>query len=89
MSVSIAARREGGDIVIEVADRGPGIAEADRKRVLDRFVRLEGARSRPGYGLGLSLASAVARMHGGALALGDNAPGLKVMLALPANGALA
>jgi signal transduction histidine kinase len=88
-AVSVAARAQGETVVIEVADRGPGIMEDDRKRVFDRFVRLEGARSRPGSGLGLSLASAVARMHGGALTLEDNAPGLKAVLTLPTNGALA
>ncbi len=67
--------RVGGAVEIIVADRGPGIAEADRGRVLDRFVRLESARSRPGFGLGLSLAAAVARLHGGALRLEDNRPG--------------
>jgi len=87
-AVSVAARREGADIVIEVADRGPGIDQDDRKRVLDRFVRLEGARSHAGSGLGLSLASAVAHMHGGHLALDDNAPGLKAILTLPMNGAV-
>jgi signal transduction histidine kinase len=51
--------------------------------VLERFVRLETARSRPGFGLGLSLAAAVARLHGGALRLEDNEPGLRVVLALP------
>ena len=50
-----------------VADRGPGIAEADRARVVERFVRLEQSRSEPGSGLGLSLAAAVARLHGGEL----------------------
>ncbi len=50
-------------IEISVADRGPGIAPDDRERVLDRFVRLETSRSRPGSGLGLSLAAAVARLH--------------------------
>ena len=63
--------------------RGPGIPEAERGRVLERFVRLETARSRPGFGLGLSLAAAVARLHGGALRLEDNEPGLRVVLALP------
>ena len=52
--------------------------------MLDRFVRLEGSRSRPGSGLGLSLAAAVARMHGGAVELEDNQPGLRVRLTLPA-----
>jgi signal transduction histidine kinase len=87
--VVVAARREGGDIVIEVADHGPGVADADRQRVFDRFVRLESARSRPGSGLGLSLVGAVARMHGGTVRLDDNAPGLKVVVALPATRASA
>jgi signal transduction histidine kinase len=66
-----------------VADRGPGIPAAERGHVLERFVRLETARSRPGFGLGLSLAAAVARLHGGTLQLEDNEPGLRVVLALP------
>jgi signal transduction histidine kinase len=71
-------------ITITVADRGPGIAHDDRERVQKRFVRLEKSRSRPGSGLGLSLVAAVARLHGGEVRLEDNAPGLKVVLALPA-----
>jgi signal transduction histidine kinase len=82
--VVIAAERIGGSIRLTIADRGPGIATPDRARVLDRFVRLEGSRSRPGSGLGLSLAAAVARMHGGAVELEDNQPGLRVRLTLPA-----
>jgi signal transduction histidine kinase len=81
--VNISARRMGDRIEITVADRGPGVAAQDRARVLERFVRLEGSRSRPGSGLGLSLASAVARLHHGALRLDDNEPGLRVMLDLP------
>ena len=82
--VVITARRAGKSVVLTIADRGPGIAPADRARVLDRFVRLEGSRSRPGSGLGLSLAAAVARMHGGTVELEDNQPGLRVRLTLPA-----
>jgi signal transduction histidine kinase len=82
--VVITVRRVGESVVLTVADRGPGIEPADRARVLDRFVRLEGSRSRPGSGLGLSLAAAVARMHGGAVELEDNQPGLRVRLTLPA-----
>ena len=81
--VVIAARRAGESVVLTIADRGPGIEPADRTRVLDRFVRLEGSRSRPGSGLGLSLAAAVARMHGGTVELEDNQPGLRVRLTLP------
>lgn len=82
--VEIDARREGADVVIEVGDRGPGVSPQDRERVFDRFVRLESARTRPGSGLGLSLVSAVARLHGGTVRLEDNAPGLRVRLSLPA-----
>jgi len=80
--VALSARRQGGMVELTVADRGPGIAVADRARVVDRFVRLENSRSRPGSGLGLSLAAAVARLHGGALRIEDNAPGLRVVIAL-------
>jgi signal transduction histidine kinase len=82
--VVMTAERIGGSVVLTIADRGPGIAAADRARVLDRFVRLEGSRSRPGSGLGLSLAAAVARMHSGSVELEDNEPGLRVRLTLPA-----
>jgi signal transduction histidine kinase len=82
--VTVSAARDGDQVVITVADHGPGIPETERERALERFVRLESARSRPGFGLGLSLAAAVARLHGGLLRLEDNAPGLKVLLQLPA-----
>jgi signal transduction histidine kinase len=82
--IDVAARGEGPHVVIEVADHGSGIGNADRQRVFDRFVRLEGARSRPGSGLGLSLAAAVAHLHGGVVRLEDNSPGLKVVVTLPA-----
>jgi signal transduction histidine kinase len=82
--IDISASTEGGRAFLSVADRGVGIPRADHARVLERFVRLEESRSRPGAGLGLSLAAAVARLHGGELLLDDNAPGLRVTLALPA-----
>lgn len=82
--VTISARKTPERIELIVGDRGRGIPEADRLRVLERFVRLEASRSRPGAGLGLSLAQAVARLHGGELRLEDNLPGLKVTLAIPA-----
>jgi signal transduction histidine kinase len=50
---------------------------------VERFVRLDTSRTQPGSGLGLSLAAAVATLHGGELRLGDNSPGLRATLALP------
>ncbi len=82
--MEISARRNDGMIDIVAADHGPGVSAADRARVVERFVRLESARSASGSGLGLSLAAAVARLHGGQLRLEDNAPGLRVVLSLPA-----
>lgn len=82
--IRIHLRREGGEAVLEVSDGGEGIAEKDRERVVERFVRLDASRSRPGSGLGLSLVAAVARLHGGSLAFSDAGPGLRVTLRLPA-----
>ncbi|WP_232630932.1 sensor histidine kinase [Methylobacterium sp. Leaf118] len=82
-TITVSARRAGDAVTFHVADGGPGIPEAERARVLDRFVRLDAARSRPGFGLGLSLVNAVARLHGGSLTLADNRPGLSVLLTLP------
>lgn len=72
-----------GRVEMSVADHGPGIPEHQYGRVLERFVRLESSRNTPGSGLGLSLASAVARLHGGRIDFADNEPGLKVKLSLP------
>jgi hypothetical protein len=84
--IVVRAVNDGDRILLTVADNGPGIPEADRGRVLERFVRLEKSRSLPGSGLGLSLAAAVARLHGGELTLADNDPGLKSVIALPRGG---
>ncbi|MBV9115682.1 MAG: HAMP domain-containing protein [Hyphomicrobiales bacterium] len=82
--VQVSARANGdGTTEVCVSDHGPGIPEADRERVLERFVRLEGSRTRPGFGLGLSLAHAVMRLHGGSLRLEDNHPGLRATLCFP------
>jgi signal transduction histidine kinase len=84
--ILVKAGADGERITLSVADRGPGIPAADRGRVVERFVRLEQSRSEPGSGLGLSLASAVARLHGGELKLEDNRPGLRSIIALPRAG---
>jgi signal transduction histidine kinase len=82
--VVISVDKDDEAVGLAVADNGPGIAEAHRSRVVERFVRLEESRSKPGAGLGLSLVSAVAQLHGGNLLLCDNKPGLLAILRLPA-----
>ncbi len=81
--ITVTADTKGDRIELAVRDTGPGIPAPDRDRVVDRFVRLEQSRTQPGSGLGLSLAAAVARLHGGSLRLEDNAPGLKATIDLP------
>jgi signal transduction histidine kinase len=82
--ITIEARRDGDKVLLSVTDHGPGVPEADRKHAVERFVRLEASRSQPGSGLGLSLASAVATLHGGELRLGDAHPGFTATLVIPA-----
>src|SRR5690348_9838281 len=81
--VALAAHRDGDIARVEVADSGPGVPAERREAVFDRFVRLEGSRSTPGNGLGLSLVRAVAKLHGGEVWLEDNEPGLKAIFILP------
>lgn len=85
-AVEVAARDLGDNLAIEVADRGPGIAETELERVQEPFYRVEPSRSREtgGYGLGLALARAAAQAHGGNLVLANRAGGgLVARLSLP------
>ncbi len=66
-----------------VADTGPGIPAAEMPKVTQRFYRGDVSRGTPGVGLGLSLVEAVARLHGSALQLQDQGPGLRALIALP------
>jgi len=83
-AIIVQVERERSRVRLIVADNGPGIPEDQREQALKRFARLETSRSRPGSGLGLSLVAAVARLHGGTIALEDNRPGLRVVITLPA-----
>jgi two-component system OmpR family sensor kinase len=74
-SVSVAVRHTDADAILEVEDRGPGIAEADRQRIFQRFVRGSSARGTEGLGLGLALVAEVARWHGGRVSLEQIAEG--------------
>ncbi len=81
--ISIIGKLDDDAVVITVSDRGAGIPAEDRARVVDRFVRLDSSRTKPGNGLGLSLVAGVMKLHGAALVLEDNEPGLRAKLVLP------
>ncbi len=78
--IELSVKTEQNRAELSVADSGPGIPANQRSKVLERFVRLDSARSTPGSGLGLSLVNAVAKLHGAQLLLEDNGPGLRVSL---------
>jgi heavy metal sensor kinase len=73
-SVTISTEPATTGAVIRVADSGPGIPDADRLRIFDRFVRLDDARSGNGSGLGLPIAKWIAEAHGGDLTLEHSGP---------------
>jgi len=84
--IRLTCRAEGPSALVSVADNGPGIPLEDRELAMDRFTRLDNARTQPGAGLGLAMVAAVAQLHGGALELsGGDAPdvGLVATLRLP------
>jgi signal transduction histidine kinase len=86
-SVEIAARRLDDACQIDVADRGPGIPEPDRRRVFERFVRLAPARREhpEGAGLGLAIVDQVIRGHGGTVDVLDREGGGAIFrMTLPA-----
>ncbi len=75
-----------GRTVLSVIDDGPGVPDAERERVFDRFYRLEASRSTPGSGLGLALVAAVAKLHGAEASLRNANPGLEAAVAFPRRG---
>jgi len=84
-SVGLALHRDGDNAVIEIADDGPGIPATQRRRVFDRFVRLDESRERArgGSGLGLAIVLEIVTAHGGTVVVHDNAPGALLRVTLP------
>ena len=65
--IELSVRREDADVVVAVADSGPGIPAGEVERIFDRFSRTDSARDREtgGFGLGLAIVKAIAEAHGG------------------------
>jgi signal transduction histidine kinase len=81
-SLGLSASDHGDSVEIVVSDQGPGIPQHLREDAVRKYRRLEEARTTEGSGLGLAMARAVARLHGGDIMLEDNDPGLRVRLLL-------
>jgi signal transduction histidine kinase len=82
-------KRNDGTAQVSVSDNGPGIANSEKSKVVERFYRGDASRGTPGVGLGLSLVQAVAKLHGSALELADENPCLRVALTMPLDSASA
>jgi signal transduction histidine kinase len=80
--IEVAVEKHGGSAEISVSDNGPGIDDAEKLKVVERFYRGDASRGTPGVGLGLSVVQAIAKLHGTPLELRDNAPGLRAVLIL-------
>jgi len=83
-AIAVAIQRELGQIVLSVADSGPGIAEAERAQVFERFYRLPGSKG-DGSGLGLAIVKEIVIAHDGDVILTDavSGTGLRVTVTLP------
>lgn len=84
-AITLDVTRRGDTAVLTVTDTGAGVPEEERERIFDRLVRLDEARTRDhgGAGLGLSIARALARAHGGDLTCDVHSPGARFRLELP------
>jgi signal transduction histidine kinase len=83
-AITLLQSREGERALITVNDDGPGVPREEHTKLFQRLYRREASRSRPGYGLGLSLVAAIAELHGADISLrDDSAPGLGITLSFP------
>lgn len=81
--ITLKAELQGNDLEVKVIDNGKGVAEEDRSRVVERFVRLDKSRNMSGNGLGLSLVKAISKMHKGSFELTDSNQGFVALLKIP------
>jgi signal transduction histidine kinase len=82
--ISLSLTVAEGRAVVRVSDDGPGVPREEHEKLFRRLYRREASRTQPGYGLGLSLATAIAELHGAAIRILDGAgPGLTVEISFP------
>jgi signal transduction histidine kinase len=81
--ITLSLRNAGGQAVARVSDDGPGVPADEHERVFRRLYRREASRTQPGYGLGLSLASAIAELHGARIRIIEQAAGMNVEVSFP------
>jgi len=79
-TISVTVTREAAAVVIEIADEGPGIPEADREKVFDPFYRVHERDRKSGTGLGLSICRGIVRAHGGEVTAHARSTGSGAML---------
>jgi signal transduction histidine kinase len=86
-AVAVSTEANGSSVRVTVVDAGPGISEADRDHIFERFFRADGARTRGGSGLGLAIAREIVVAHGGQIRFEPREPrGSVFSIELPANG---
>jgi signal transduction histidine kinase len=86
--VDVTLQTIDGHVELTVSDDGPGVAEADKSRIFERFYRADPVRNpqTSGTGLGLAIAAAVAEAHGGTIDVTDGDPGARFVVTLPTLG---
>jgi signal transduction histidine kinase len=77
-AIRIELKLENVGPILTISDNGPGVHVDHHAKLFDRFYRIDQSRKSPGSGLGLSLVKAIADLHGAAVTLSNNAPGLVV-----------
>jgi signal transduction histidine kinase len=84
-TISIDVQRNGAEAILVVADDGPGVPDAARDRIFERFIRLDDSRSREtgGAGLGLAIAKEIVEGHRGSITLDPDGRGARFVVRLP------
>ncbi len=82
-TIKLGLRQHRTGLDVTISDNGPGVHPSEIQRLFERFYRLEGAREKTGHGLGIPFADAIATLHGAYVEIGDNKPGLNVLIHFP------